>query len=383
MVFFSAMVLNAQKNQNLSLYPPMGWNSREAFGCDVNEKRIMQMADAMIVNDLVEVGYEYIVVNDCWHIGRDDSGQLIEDSLRFPSGIKALTDYVHAKGLKFGLRLVADQLENLNYTIMDAELFAQWDVDYLMFDCRDIDEQVAKKLCTQMRDELFRVGNQVLLSICTDNKDKPENKEFIGQVWKASYNIYDCFDCEMIQDENVAFGVLQAIDNQENLRDSIRTNYWIDLGILEVGNRGLTISESRTQFSIWSMLASPLFASTNMLSISNMDKETLTNLGALSINQDPLGIQAKKMDLIDGIETWVKPLVDDEWAICFFNRTKVEKEVVLNWKNHMISDRMLNVKKEKYLVYNVWTYEIESTTKKVFKGKIDPHDVILLRLIKK
>lgn len=198
-VFLLAIVgsLTAQKFENLALTPPMGWNSWNTFECEgVNEKVIMEMVDAMIFSGMKEVGYEFIVIDDCWQIGRDKKGYIIVDEEKFPSGIKKLVDYIHSKGLKFGIYSDAGTLTcagrpgSKGYELKDAETYAKWGVDYLKYDWCNTEGQVAVKSYTKMRDALYMANRPIVFSICEWGYSKPwEWAGEVGHLWRTTLDI--------------------------------------------------------------------------------------------------------------------------------------------------------------------------------------------------
>ncbi len=162
----------SQKFNQLALTPPLGWNSWNKFACDVNEDMIRQIADAMVSSGMKDAGYQYIVIDDCWHGQRDSLGFIHPDPKRFPSGMKALADYIHAKGLKFGIysdagaQTCGGRPGSLGHEYQDAITYAKWGVDYLKYDWCNTDNINAKGAYTTMRDALFSTGRPVLFSMC-------------------------------------------------------------------------------------------------------------------------------------------------------------------------------------------------------------------------
>jgi alpha-galactosidase len=150
----------------------MGWNSWNKFGCDVDENMIKEMADAMVSSGMRDAGYEFIVIDDCWQISRDSEGNIVEDSEHFPSGIKALADYVHSEGLKFGLyscagtKTCAGRPGSKGYEEKDAMQYAAWGVDYLKFDWCNTKGMDAKQAYTKMRKALEAAGRPIVFSMC-------------------------------------------------------------------------------------------------------------------------------------------------------------------------------------------------------------------------
>ena len=175
-LFLSA---SAQKFDQLAKTPPMGWNSWNKFGCNVSESLIMQMADAMVSSGMQDAGYEYIVIDDCWQISRDENGEIVADKERFPNGIKFLADYIHSKGLKFGIYSCAGSLTcqrrpgGLGHEFQDARTYARWGVDFLKYDWCNTSSQDARSSYTNMRNALYAAGRPIVFSLCEWGNNKP------------------------------------------------------------------------------------------------------------------------------------------------------------------------------------------------------------------
>jgi len=176
--FFQTVLVHAQSFENLALTSSMGKNSWNKFGCNVSEKLIMEIADAMVESGMKDAGYEYIVIDDCWQIERDSEGNIVPDPERFPSGIKTLADYIHSKGLKFGIyscvgsRTCQDRPGSRGYQFQDARQYAAWDVDYLKYDWCHNEGQTAKAAYKTMSDALKKCGRPIVFSICEWGSNK-------------------------------------------------------------------------------------------------------------------------------------------------------------------------------------------------------------------
>jgi len=386
-----AICASAQKFENLAMTPPMGWNSWNKFACNVSEKLIMETADAMVVTGLKDAGYEYIIIDDCWQVGRDSAGFILADPVRFPSGIKKLADYIHAKGLKFGIyscagtKTCGGRPGGRGHEYQDAYTYAQWGVDYLKYDWCFTPGQTAKESYSLMSDALKTAGRPIVFSLCEwgDNKPWDWAKE-VGHLWRTTGDIFDCFDCEYKHDTWSSWGVMLIMDKQANLREYAGPGHWNDPDMLEVGNGGMNNTESRAHFSMWCMMAAPLIAGNDLRSMSKETTDILTNKGAIAINQDALGIQGLRTEVADSVETWIKPLSNNEWAVCFLNRSKVAKSVSVDWKTKVFEDkfsnRTLDASKQLYSIYDVWQNKAIGTTKKGLKVTVAPHDVLMVRM---
>ncbi|GAB2545138.1 glycoside hydrolase family 27 protein [Rufibacter soli] len=382
-------VQNYKKFEGLALMPPMGWNSWNKFACNVDEKLIKETADAMVSSGMKAAGYTYINIDDCWHGDRDSLGFIHPDPKRFPSGMKALADYVHSKGLKLGIysdagsQTCGGRPGSRGFEFQDAKMYAEWGIDYLKYDWCNTEGLKAEGAYKTITAALRKAGRPIVLSICEWGNDKPwEWGQEVGHLWRTTGDIYNCFDC--VEDHGTwkSWGVMQILDKQEGLRQYAGPGHWNDPDMLEVGN-GMAINEDRAHFTMWSMLAAPLIAGNDLRKMSKETVALLTDKEALAINQDKLGIQGFRYAKKDSLETWFKPLDNGKWAVAFLNRSKNPQKVGFDWKNTPITDdfskKELNAKTT-YKIRNVWTKKVLGNTKKAFSGTVPGHDVILLVL---
>jgi alpha-galactosidase len=379
------ITLYAQKFEDLAKTPPMGWNSWNKFGCNVSEKLIKEIADAMASSGMKDAGYEYVVIDDCWQIGRDSLGNIIPDPERFPSGMKALADYVHSKGLKFGLYSCAGSMTcqgrpgSRGYQFQDARTYADWGVDYLKYDwCYD-EGQNAKAAYKTMSDALKECGRPIVFSICEWGESKPwEWAEGIGHLWRTTADIRDCFQCEF---DWGGLGVLDLIDKQVQLQQYAGPGHWNDPDMLEIGNGGMTFEEYKTHFSMWAILAAPLMAGNDIRNMDSQTKEILTNKDIISVNQDKSGIQGIKFMDMGEYEIWAKPLDNGQVAVCFLNRTNEVWKLDYDWKKYtMYFLRDVKIHKKSYSVYDLWEHKIIGNTDEKLKKEIPAHGSLVVRL---
>lgn len=383
----------AQKNEQLALTPPMGWNSWNKFECDVNEKLIRQMADEFVSSGMKNAGYQYIIIDDCWQGKRDSLGFIHPDATRFPSGMKALADYIHDKGLKFGIYSDAGYFTcggrpgSHGHEYQDAITYAKWGVDYLKYDWCNTRGFNPKVAYTTISDAIRETGRPIVLSICEWGMHKPwEWAKESGHLWRTTGDIINAWDSIKVMGNWRGFGVMQILDMQKNLRKYSGPSHWNDPDMLEVGN-GMQTTEDRAHFSLWCMLAAPLIAGNDLRIMSKETVEILTNSKAIAINQDALGIQAYLADSIDNIETWIKPLSGNEVAICFLNRSMQPVKIEYDWKAKPIADELsktyIDFNKTIYTVSDIWKPGYSNDTKKSLNTIIPAHDVLMLRLSKK
>jgi alpha-galactosidase len=391
-LFLTATTAIAQKFENLALTPPMGWNSWNTFTTNVNEQLIKDIADAFIKHGLKDAGYEYIVLDDGWMaMERDKNGNLVPDPKKFPNGIKALSDYIHSKGLKIGIYNCAGNKTcggfpgSRGYEYQDARSYASWDIDYLKYDWCNTNKLNAEEAYKTMRDALKAAGRPVVFSICEwgDNQPWTWGKD-VGHLWRVSGDIINCWDCEVGHGSWSSWGVWKIINMRKDIRKIAGPGHWNDYDMMEVGN-GMTDAEDRSHFAMWCMLTSPLIMGNDLRKTTPETIKTLTNKEVISVNQDKLGIQGLRYTNNENIEVWVKPLANDEWAICFINMNNTPYDLNFDWSKQEIGDdlnqRFLHAN-ETFKIRDLYNHLDLGDTKKQLKAKIGVHDVLMIKLYK-
>jgi len=323
----------------LARTPPMGWNSWNKYACKgINEAVVRETADAMASNGMKDAGYQYVIVDDCWATGRDAEGNIVVDKDKFPSGIKALADYIHAKGLKFGIYTDAGTMTcakrpgSIGHEYQDARQYAAWGVDYLKEDwCNTLPGQNSEASYTLMRDALKASGRPILFSICEWGSTKPWLwAGSIGNMWRSTPDIQDCWDCKR---DWGGSGVTQILDMMNGLESYAGPGHWNDPDMLEVGNSGLTTTENRAHFSMWALLAAPLLAGNDIEHMSADTKEILLNKEVIAIDQDALGQQGRRVKKTGDLEVWSKQLADGGRAVALLNRSKETAKIDVAWSD--------------------------------------------------
>jgi len=377
--------------QKLALTPPMGWNSWNAFGKNVNEQVIRETADAMVNTGLKDIGFSYIVIDDIWQGGRDSlTGMLYADAKKFPSGIKALADYVHSKGLKFGIysdagtKTCGEMPGSYGYEKKDAQLFAAWGVDFLKYDycfCQDYgsannDYRMAISRYKAMGDALRAAGRPILFSICEWGPRSPWlwGKEVGGHMWRTSYDVHDIWD--MPRNESSPIGILTSIDVMTNLGRFSGPGGWNDPDMLVVGlnntgfikGGGCNDIEYRTQMSMWCMFAAPLMVGCDIRNMNETTKTILLNKDIVAIDQDVLGKQGYRVMSKDGLEAWEKPLTGNRIAIALFNRNSVARTLTASWKDLEIEPGT------HYTVFDVWKHSSAEQADGTLSADLQPHE---------
>ncbi len=278
--------------------PAMGWNSWNTFGAAINEKVIMETADAIVEKGLDKVGYEYVVIDDTWSLReRDENGRLVPDPEKFPHGMKYLADYVHSKGLKFGIYSCAGVVTCCGYPAsyeheyVDAATFAEWGVDFLKYDyCNRSEGTPGHLLYKRMGTALASSGRDILFSACSWGADDTMVwiKETGAHMWRSTGDIND------------SFGSISALIRQEIRHMQYNgQGCFNDLDMLVVGMNGngnvaaggCTYNEYMLHFAFWCFFGSPLMMGCDIRNMSDEAYEILTNKDLIRINQDKAGRQ--------------------------------------------------------------------------------------------
>jgi alpha-galactosidase len=370
--------------QNLAPTPPMGWMTWNYFWDNIHEKDIKEMADAMVSSGMSKMGYNYIFIDDGWQGGRDNKNNLIPDPAKFPSGIKNLVDYIHGKGLKVGIYSNAAPLTcggytaSLNFEEQDALRFAEWEIDYLKYDyCNAPEDAITAQIRYKaMADALKKCGRNIPLGICEWGVRKPWlwAGEVGGVLWRTTGDIRDKWQNlnTVAKDlQTAGYGILDVIDENAVLDGFAGPNRWNDADMLIVGlygskgptslkgGIGCNDIEYQTQMSLWSMMASPLAATNDLRKMNAKTLEILTNPKIIAINQDALGIQAKRRIHTDDYDVFLKPLTDGSVALAVLNRSEQTLKVKLKLTELGLMDL--------YSVENVW-----SKTKMLKQSTVEP-----------
>ena len=303
---------------NLAPTPPMGWNSWNKFGCNINEELIRETADALVASGMRDAGYEYVNIDDCWMAPeRDAQGRLQPDPVRFPDGIAALADYVHGLGLKLGIYSSAGTATcqglpaSLGHESVDAQSWADWGVDFLKYDNCYNQGVPALERYRAMGDALAATGRPIVYSICEWGSNDPWlwGDEVGGDLWRTTGDISDNWG-----------SVMSLLDSQVGIESYSGPNGWNDPDMLEVGNGGMTSTEYRAHMSLWALLNAPLIAGNDL---RTMDPETLgmlTNAAVVGVNQDWGGEQGSMRRDDGDAEVWAKPMSDGSTAVVLLNR---------------------------------------------------------------
>lgn len=361
----------------LAQTPPMGWNSWNKFGCNVNEEVIRETADAIASNGMKAAGYEYIVIDDCWHGTRDANGFITEDRTRFPRGLTALGNYIHAKGLKFGIysdagtKTCGGRPGSQGHEYQDALQYARWGVDYLKYDWCSTGVRNAEEAYATMADALRATGRPILFSLCEWGNSRPWLwGEKIGNMWRTTGDITDKWEGK----HGYSWGVASIVDLNEPLWPFAGPGHWNDPDMLEVGNGGLTEAEYRAHFSLWAMMAAPLIAGNNVADMTQATRDILLNRDVIAVDQDPLGVQGHRVARVGKQEVWVKPMADGGRVLLLWNRGDKPTRIVADWA-------MLGLPASvKMRGRNVWSHKDLGQLSNSYQAEVAPHDVIMIVL---
>lgn len=393
------------ENKFLGLTPPMGWNSWNTFTWEINDKLIKEAADAM-ASELKDAGYEYIVIDDCWsEKQRDKNGRLVPDHWKFPDGIKPVADYVHSKGLKFGMYSCAGTHTcgghpgSFEHEFDDAETFAEWGVDYLKYDyCYKPDHIPGEILYKRMSTALRNCGRDIMFSACNWGNDDVYKwiRESGAHLFRSTGDIQDNWESikrlALSQIGNECYGGNFCHNDIDMLVVGMHggsNNEWInstEAGVNVIADSGETApklggctdEEYRTHFSLWAIMNSPLMIGCDIRHMTPATREILTNKDVIAINQDiecrgPYCI--KQWNNPDNVFSLVKPLSNGDYAVGMFNFGDRAGEMSLQfWDIGLTtaSGRGLSV-------YDCWKHEELGTFTERFCTTVEPHGCMVLR----
>jgi Alpha-galactosidase len=339
---FCALLLSAAPafgQTQLAATPPMGWNSWNHFAGHVTDADVRSAADELVSTGMKDAGYVYVNVDDTWQGKRDAQGVLHTNS-RFPD-MKALGDYIHSKGLKFGIysspgaKTCGGYAGSLGHEAQDAKMYASWGVDFLKYDLCSFqdnmkqakaehpnDPNAEKDLMIaayrKMGDALKATGRPILYSLCQYGVDQPWKwgPGLGANMWRTTDDINDTYG------RMIAIGFSQA-----GLSKYAGPGHWNDPDMLEIGNGGMTYNEYKTHMSLWVILASPLLAGNDLSKMTDADKSLLMNKDAIAIDQDSLGKQGDRLYESGDLDVWTKPLSGGRVAVGMFNRSWSVRDV--------------------------------------------------------
>jgi alpha-galactosidase len=364
----------------------MGWNSWNTFGKDIHEELIRKTADAFVETGLKEAGYDTVVIDDLWEADARVDGKLTWDRDKFPAGIPALAEYVHGKGLKFGIyscagtHTCAGKPASYGYEETDARTFAEWGVDFLKYDyCYAPPGTDAATLYRRMGQALRATGRAIVYSLCEWGTNEPWEwgAAVGGHLWRTTEDIADNWDSI----------VTIGFDKQADLQPFAGPGHWNDPDMLVVGmygrgnvaRGGCTDAEYRSHFTLWCLLAAPLFIGCDVRNMNDATRNILLNREVVAVNQDPLGCQAfrvgKPKKGMYRAEIWAKPLLDGSIAVGLFNLGDIKQRLIgVAWETLGLHDR------RPCRVRDLWNGEDLGVFTGDFTTRVGRHDAVLVRL---
>ncbi|WP_329082401.1 MULTISPECIES: glycoside hydrolase family 27 protein [unclassified Streptosporangium] len=377
-------------NNGVGRTPPMGWNTWNTFGCNINETLIRQTADALVSNGMRDLGYQYVVVDDCWFDpNRDSAGNLQANLSRFPSGMKALGDYLHARGLKFGLyqapldKTCAQYFGaypgatgSLNHEVQDARQFAAWGVDYLKYDwCSPtgtIDDQV--RTFAKMRDALAATGRPILYSInpnsIHDKTGPRRNWGDVANIWRTTEDITNAWNTG--QTNGYPMGIQNIVNVNAPLSGYAAPGQFNDPDMMVVGRGGMTDTEMRSHFALWAVMAAPLIAGNDVRNMDNATATIMKNQNLTAINQDPLGLQATQIGNDGTRRVLAKRLSNGDVAVALFNQGGTTTTISTTASAIGLSGNSFNLR-------DAWTNAVTTTTGAI-SASVPSHGTVVFRV---
>jgi alpha-galactosidase len=369
----------------------MGWNSWNTFMGGVSDSLLRQVADAIVTNGMRNAGYQYVNIDDGWALPQRVKGHLQPNPEKFPEGLKPVTNYLHARGLKFGIyadrgksTCVSHSPGSYGHEITDAADFAAWGVDYVKYDnCNPAVFSTQEGDYRRMRNALLATGRPIVFSICAWNFKNwmPD----MGNLWRTTDDIRDDWNT-----------ITNIIDQNEKSSQYAGPGRWNDPDMLVVGcsnipdlqhhpedgmselvgSNGLTDIENRAHFSMWAMMAAPLIAGNDVRNMPEKIKEILLNKEVIAVDQDPMGSQCVKVwDDGKGSYVYSKTLEGvNTKAIALFNRSNSDQNITAKWVD-------LGIPTGNATVRDLWNHTDLGTFANSFKAFVPSHAVVLLKIV--
>lgn len=384
-------------NNGLANTPPMGWSSWNNFGVEIDEQLLIETIDTMVANGMRDAGYIYVNLDDGWqrYKGSREDNPLEYDPVKFPRGIKYVADYAHSKGMKLGIYsgpgvdTCAGYTGSQGHETEDAAMFASWGVDHLKYDacCSHETEPTAvvRDAFLNMSTALLDQEQDIVLHAC--HCGWANIWEWAGDIganhWRIGQDISDDFDYPNNR-EDYYHDVLDMIDRGVELGPYTQQGQWNDFDMLIVGLNGVSKElvgagasniEYRTHFSMWSILSSPLLTGSDVRNLDSYSLETLTNLEVIALNQDALGLQAKKVKDEGDLEIYAKPLSDGSWAVALLNRGSTTAVMSLDWQQD------LGLEWDSVTIRDLWKHQDVETDGLVYDVEVIGHEAKVLRVV--
>lgn len=355
-------------DNGLGRTPQMGWNSWNHFHCNINQKVIEETAEAFATSGLIRFGYDYVNVDDCWAKSRDSNNNIQPDTDAFPD-FKGMIDYVHKRGLKFGLysdagsETCAGRPGSLGFEQNDADTYAKWEVDYLKYDNCNANTPPQARYET-MRDALNKTGRSIFYSMCEWGEFDPATwAAKVGNSWRTTGDIQDNWG-----------SMISCADANSKWASYAKPGGWNDPDMLEIGNGGMTVTEYETHFSLWCLMKAPLLIGCDIRNMSSDTVRILTNHELIAINQDRLGIQANKTKVNGSSEVWSGPLSGGAFAVLLLNRGSAAVNITASW-----SDFGFDEDKEAD-VRDLWRMKDLGSMRGRVTAQVESHGVVVFKI---
>ncbi len=360
--------------------PPMGWASWNRFFCDYNDQTIRDQADALVSSGMRDLGYRYLLIQECLTLGRNADGSLIVDAKRFPHGMKDLVDYVHSRGLKagtytdIGVNTCAHKPYQGSYQHeeQDAATFAAWGMDFIEMDyCNRPAGVTGRVIYEHMAAAIQKTGRPMVFYICSQGSERPWTwAQGKAQLWRTDDDISG------VKNHVEWPSVVKNFESNAAHAAFSAPNSWNDPDLIEVGNQGLTPAEAQSHFSMWVISAAPLWAGNDLATMSDADRAIYTNGEAIAIDQDSLGAGAAKVkEYGHGIEVWMKPLgsigsgVD---AALLLNLNAAPADAAVQWSDLGLSGNVA--------VRDLWTHKDLGKFSGSYSTQLPAHGSVLLKV---
>ena len=388
---FSSMHVSAM-NDGLADRPPMGWNCYHAFGTDPDEKMMMRATDAIVSSGLQAAGYHYVSMDDGWMAkSRDTNGNLAANPTRFPSGLKALTDYIHSKGLKAGIYLACGQATyqnlpgSLGHETNDANQVAAWGFDFMKYDYRTMPgdpRRDCKAEMIAMSQALKNTGRPILYSMCEHGRSQPWTwAADYADMWRISTDIKDLPTGSF----QGGWGYNKIINDKDvSLAAYAGPGHWNDPDMMIVGlhgrhtwmGPGCTDTEYRAHFSLWCLLAAPIILGIDPANMTPFTSNTVLNAEIIAVDQDTLGKQAVRVSHTDGnLDTWVKPMQNHASAVGLHNFSGATTNMTVQWSDLGLESNVLMQVRDLWAKTNLGSFTNQYT------ATVAPHECVVLKIL--
>ncbi|PNH40014.1 hypothetical protein VD0004_g6918 [Verticillium dahliae] len=392
-------------NNGLARTPQMGWNNWNALGCDVSEALLLDTSKKLVDLGLRDLGYNYVVLDDCWSGGRDEDGFQYEDRTKFPSGMKAVSDAIHDMGMLFGMYGTAGEMTcarypgSLDWEENDAKSFAAWGVDYLKYDnCYSMGRHGSPKISfdrfNTMRKALNATGRPMVYSLCNWGEDYVYSWGVsIANSWRMSGDIYDSFSrpdvlCSCEDPSNplcTSWGthcsVLNILNKVAAYADRAQPGGWNDLDMLEVGQGGMTDDEYKAHFTMWALVKSPLLIGTDLRKLSASALTILNNPAIIAVSQDPAARSALRVAIdydvkkdkygVGETQVWSGWLANGDQVVAFLNAADEDRKMKIDLEEVFVRDGpggSAEQVQHEWQIYDLWANRMSDD---VAEGLVD------------